>query len=86
MHARDTLWMVVHGDTGVGGIFLLLVIKERVLDPQIVSRKNMKEVLTSGITSGNTVRPKHLFLFITGTCASARINVPADDNLGVWVD
>jgi hypothetical protein len=86
MHAGDSIWMVIRGDAGMGGIILFLVIEERVLNLQIVGCKNVNQILASGIAPRNTIWPKYLLMFIAGACADPCINITANDNLCVRVD
>jgi hypothetical protein len=80
------VWMVVRGDACVADILFLLVVEKGVFDHQIVGRKDVKEVLASGVASGYAVRSKHLLLFVAGTCTNPCIDVTANDDLGGWVD
>ena len=41
MHAGNSIWMMIRGDAGIGGIILFSVIEERVLNLQIVGCKNV---------------------------------------------
>ncbi len=86
MHAGNSIWMMIRGDAGIGGIILFSVIEERVLNLQIVGRKNVNWVLTLGIASQNTIWPKYLLMIIAGACANLCINITANDDLCVRVD
>jgi hypothetical protein len=41
MHAGNSIWMVIHGDAGIGGIIHFSVIEEHVLNLQIVGHENV---------------------------------------------
>jgi hypothetical protein len=78
--------MMFCGDTSIRGVILLSVIKEGVFNLQFVSRKDMDQILASGITLCDSIRSKHLRMFLAGAYAYLCIDVSTDDDLCICVD
>jgi hypothetical protein len=86
LHAGNYVRMMFCGDASICGVILFLVIKEGVFNLQFVSHKDMDQILASGITSWDSIRSKHLCMFLAGACAYSCIDVSANDDLCIRVD
>jgi hypothetical protein len=78
--------MMFCGDASIRGVILLSVIKEGVINLQFVSRKDMDQILASGITWWDSIWSKHLRMFLAGAYAYLCIDVSANDDLCIRVD
>jgi hypothetical protein len=86
MHAGNSVQMVFCGDASVRDVILFSVVKEGVFNLQFVRRKDMGQILTSVITSRDSIWSKHSHMFLAGVDAYPCIDVSANDDLCIRVD